>query len=176
MTPPRLVDGQLPHGRWMCTVDDVEAVYVSVQPGEREAIWSEWQSLTGAVREVVGEIAACWMSGSFFTDKPDPADIDCLYVIDAARLIESTSTNPVHHAFLDVVGTSRVKSQFKLRVDSYILAWVPTPGPGKNAEAGGYFEWRGYWDDLWSRVRDDDPRLDSIPRRGYLEVHLDGYQ
>lgn len=176
MTPPPLTNGKLPQGRWVCSVEETEAAYVSGQSGDREAIWSHWRSLTDALREVVGEIAACWLSGSFFTDKPDPVDIDCVYVVDHARLAEASAASPENEMFLRIVRTSQVKDRFKLRVDSYVLAWVPTAGPGKNEEAKGYFEWRGYWDDLWSRVRDDDLRLDAIPRRGYLEVHLDGYR
>lgn len=71
---------------------------------------------------------------------------------------------------------SQVKQTFQLPVDSYVLEWTPTPGPGVPVGARGYLEQRGYWDDLWVRVKDTDDRLDSIPRRGYLEVIVDGYR
>jgi hypothetical protein len=175
-SPPPIVDGQLPPGRWVCTEQEAKAAYVDGRLGDREAIWGEWQQLTGAVRAVVGEIPACWLSGSFFTDKPDPADLDCVYIIEATRVQEASRASPRHGRFLWEVTTSQVKGSYGLRVDSFVLNWVPTPGPTPPPEAKKYLERRGYWDDLWSRVRDNDLRLDAIPRRGYLEVHLDGYK
>lgn len=176
MEPPKLVDGQIPMGRWVCTVDEAETEYVTGRAGDREAIWSEWQRLTRAVKQAVGEVAACWLSGSLFTDKPDPADIDCVYVIDTDQLHVAAAADPRVAAFLVRVASGRVKHVYGMRVDSFILEWIPTSGPARTPGAEQYFEDRGYWDDLWSRVKDADLRLDSIPRRGYLEVIIDGYK
>ena len=60
--------------------------------------------------------------------------------------------------------------------DSYVLEWMPSPGHQRPVGAEPYYGNRGYWDNLWVRVRDSDQRLDSVPRRGYLEVILDGYR
>jgi hypothetical protein len=176
MTTPPLDGGWLPPGRWVCTEEEAKAVYVDGQPGDREDIWLEWQQVTSAVRDVVGEVAACWLSGSFFTDKPDPRDIDCVYIIDSTRLIDAAASDPRHAMFLYQVATSQLKDVHGVRVDSYVLEWMPTPGAEMPEEAKEYLGWRGYWDDLWCRIRDEDARLDSIPRRGYLEVYLDGYK
>ncbi|MFD0856739.1 DUF6932 family protein [Actinomadura adrarensis] len=174
--PPPLVDGQLPHGRWVCTEEEVKAAYIDGQAGDREEIWREWREVTGVLRNIVGEVAACWLSGSLFTDKPDPADVDCVYIIDVERLLTAANSDARHDAFLRYVARSQLKDVYDVRVDSYILEWTPTPGPAISDVARGYLRRRGYWDDLWCRVRDEDPRLDSIPRRGYLEVQLDGYK
>lgn len=174
--PPPIVDGWLPHGRWACTEKEAKAAYVDGRPGDRETIWREWEQITKALRSVVGEIAACWLSGSFFTDKPDPSDIDCLYIIDSVRLMEAISAEARHAQLLEIVAQSRVKELFGVRVDSYILEWIPTSGCEILEGTHGYLQQRGYWDNLWCRVRDADARLDAVPRRGYLEVHLDGYK
>lgn len=165
-------------GRWVCTLDEAEASYVPADPADhRRQLWEQWTSLTVALQSVVGELAACWMSGSFFSAKAVPGDIDCLYVIDTDRLAEVVASGDADRiAFLRTVATNRVKATFGLHVDSFVLEWVPTPGPGRPVGAAGYLADRGYWDDLWVRVKDNDHRLDSIPRRGYLEVIVDGYR
>ena len=77
--------------------------------------------------------------------------------------------------FLAVATPGAGKTTFGLRVDSFVLEWWPTAGPGRPAIAQRYLENRGYWDDLWSRRRSTDEREDSMPRVGYLEVIIDGY-
>lgn len=178
MAIPTLNGDHLPEGRWVCTPDEVATAFVPEDPTDiRHQIWSEWLSLTKAVQDLTGQIAACWLSGSFFTTKPDPSDIDCLYVIDADRL-DVVRRDPDQRKawFLQLASTGQIKGNFPLRVDSYILEWVPTPGSDAPAHAHGYLSMRGYWDDLWVRIKDADQRLEAIPRRGYLEVILDGYR
>lgn len=142
--------------------------------GDRVDIWSEWQQITNALRRVVGGVAAAWVSGSFISDKPNPADIDCLYVVDTARLAVAVQ-DPRNAGLMDVIARSGVKATFGLRVDSYVLEWMPFPGASPPVGTEVYLRTRGYWDDLRGRTRDSDDRLASIPRRGYLEVILDGY-
>ena len=175
---PPLVNGHLPMGRWVCTLDEAESSYVPTDPADRRReIWDQWIDVTRALQSVVGEVAACWLSGSYFSNKPVPGDIDCLYVIDTDHLAQAAASGDRSHlAFLHTVMTNRIKSTFGLHVDSFVLEWVPTPGPGRPVGAAGYLADRGYWDDLWVRVKDSDHRLDSIPRRGYLEVIIDGYR
>lgn len=173
MAIPPLVAGSLPLGRWAFGEQDVAVAFVDRQGTAGGDIWDEWRQLTGALRQAVGNVAAAWLSGSFVTDKPDPGDIDSLYVIDTASI--AAVTDAQYQAFISVVAQSRVRSAFGLRVDSYILEWMPYPGPQPPVWADGYLRTRGYWDDFWGRARDPDDRLASIPRRGYLEVILDGY-
>lgn len=178
MGAPALSNGVLPMGRWVCTLAEAEARYVPHAPSDpRRQIWTQWQDLTQAVRSIVGEVAACWLSGSFFTTKPVPGDIDCLYVIDTDRLdAVSASGRADVIAFMQDVAFGRIKPKYGVPVDSYVLEWIPTHGPDRPVGARPYFENRGYWDDLWVRLKDSDRRLDSIPRRGYLEVIIDGYR
>ncbi|MBW8485119.1 DUF6932 family protein [Actinomadura parmotrematis] len=170
-----MVDGHIPLGRWVCTVEEAEAQYIAGRGEPHEQIWADWKNFTSALRQVLGEIPACWLGGSLFTDKPDPGDIDCVYVIDATRLANPAIDSPQALNLLGAVLENRLKKEFNLRIDSFILPWIPTPGPIPTAQAEGYLQRRGYWDDFWSRIRDPNDRLSSIPRRGYLEVIIDGY-
>jgi hypothetical protein len=173
---PTLLSGRLPLGRWPSYPAEVESIFAS-DPAQdkRREIWKDWLQLTAALRSVVGAVPAAWLSGSFFTDKVEPNDVDCLYIIESSRVVNA-SRDPMRSAFLRVVASSEVMSTFGLLVDSYILEWVPTPGVNRPVGATRYLSDRGYWDDLWSRERSADARADSIPRRGYVEVILDGYR
>ena len=178
MGAPGLVSGCLPMGRWTVTEAEAEALCATPDETLHREIWQEWQQLTTSVRSCVGEVAACWLSGSFFTDKPIPADLDCVYFIDNG-LLANARTDASRAAFLQIVATKdEVKKQFGLRLDSFIVDWMPLPGvdAGTVFRQKNYLMPRGYWDDLWSRMRDPDPRLESVPRHGYLEVILDGYK
>ncbi|QXT62890.1 hypothetical protein KDB89_14375 [Tessaracoccus palaemonis] len=130
--------------------------------------------LTDTLRSNVGRVPAAWLSGSFLTDKPVPGDLDSVYVVDTADL-QASMLDPLKQRFVTVVAQSSVKKLLNIKVDSYILEWDPTDGPGPTSSPD-YYSYRGYWDDLWVRQRDSDPRVDSVPRRGYVEVILDGYR
>ena len=179
MGVPDLVDGHLPMGRWVCSAEEVEAAFVTSDTGVRPKMWADWLTLRDALREVVGQVAACWLSGSFFTSKAVPGDIDCLWIVESDRIQNVlNSGDPQRAQFLHNVATAgSVKQVYKLEVDSFLLPWAPRPGAGPpvDPESQAYISTRGYWDNLWVRRRDQDPRLDSIPRRGYLEVTVDGY-
>lgn len=147
-----------------------------VQAGApREALWGDWITLTATMRRIVGHLPSAWMSGSFFTSKPTPGDIDCVYVVDIEDFQRAMDRQDADSAILWAIANNRSKDLLGLNVDSFVLEWFPTPGP-EAVSPPGYYQWRGYWDDLWVRLKDSNPRLDSIPRRGYLEVTLDGYR
>lgn len=177
LTPPALVDGGLPLGRWTVSDADLDTYVTFGNTAHRAELLGEWRTLTDALREAVGQVAACWLSGSFFTDKDEPGDIDCLYVVDR-ELLEAALPDPSRAQFLQIVSTSQVKSLFQLRVDSFVLPWWPEAGTsrGSAVRCEQYLQSRGYWDDFWTRARHSDGRTSSLPRRGYLEVILDGYQ
>ncbi len=177
--PPRGADG-FTIGRYFVDPHEVKSVICALpDAAHREEIWSEWEQLTQIVRQEVGPVAACWLSGSFFTDKDKPGDLDSLYVIHhdvlAALDVNGNGARVVH-----LMNTFQVKVVLGLRVDAPILPWWPRPGriPGQNGDRlTRYLQQRGYWDDLWSRVRDSaHPTEDSLIRRGYLEVIVDGYK
>ena len=76
-------DGLLPPGRHPVTVEEVKAGLVDAFEGSatRAAIFGYWQELRAALSDLV-PVRSQWLDGSFTTDKPDPADVDLVTVID----------------------------------------------------------------------------------------------
>lgn len=127
----------------------------------RRAIWDNLLSVTGLFH-TCGPLCAMWLSGSFLTTKTRPNDIDVVYWMNRhANLHRADLLATASHARPD------------WHVDAYPLAYAPvadTSGTG-----GTYPVMRGYWDDLWCRLRDDDPSIARTTRRGYVEVIVDGW-
>ena len=124
-------------------------------------------------------MCAAWIGGSYLTIKEEPDDIDCVYLVDTEDVLGlPDSSRAVLQAF---AGGKVLRNSFGLRLDTFVLHWVSTSGVQRAApEVREYHSSRGYWDDLWSRLRSGSKsaapvRLDSHPRRGYVEVILDGY-
>ena len=85
----------------------------------------------------------------------------------------------------DTAATDRelVATKLNVRVDAYLLGWrqLISPDPGHNPDHSFYYVMRGYWDDWWMRLRNQAGAgqpidLEALPRRGYVEVILDGYR
>lgn len=179
-------------GRHVCTVDEIEATFVSA-PGFAESttradIWADWQRAVALLRGAA-VVHAAWISGSFISGKLDPSDIDVLFVVNLRdRLRRTPEDLKVIESFERRI-TGALGNQVAahgLRVDSFVLNWGPhNPDPayppdGMSPAYRSYVQARGYWDDWWSRSRvtaKGDPVLkkDSFPRRGYLEVNFDAY-
>lgn len=175
MPLPALVDGALPLGRWPATLDELEAMFVTGKSARRQAVWQDWQELTAALRDVVA-LPAVRLGGSFLTDVDEPGDVDSVYVVEwAAAKVALMHPDTRRAQLVQAVASCQVKGLFGLSVDSFILEWMPMPGTSASLLARGYREQRGYWDDLWSRRRSADLRLDAIPSRGYVEVIFDDY-
>ena len=125
-------------------------------------------------------IHAAWLGGSFTTGKPDPDDLDVVFVINAAAL--ARITDAAARNLLGLIASNGLKAAKGYRVDTFILEWEPIAEPGDLRPVGDeeYYSWRGHWDDFWQRQRTggkNDPATleDAIPRRGYLEVRFSGY-
>lgn len=166
-------DGLLPLGRWVATVDEVHGAFVAGKSAKRGEVWNDWLELTAALRELV-HIPAAWLSGSLLSDKDEPGDVDSVYIAEWAHILRLRGDADAA-GFIEAVSRSRVKEYFQLQVDSFILEWFPMAGTQRHRFSSSYHQDRGYWDDLWTRQRSNDLRLDALPRRGYVEVILDGY-
>lgn len=172
--------GALPCGRFPAELDEVAAAFVNGLAPKRAELWTEWQDFTAILRRHV-HVASVWLGGSFFTAKPDPSDVDSVFWVENTELLAARAdlTRARVINFLTTPGWAKANG---LRVDAYVVPWVSNGGvEPRNEEDRIYYRDRGYWDDLWVRLRSGakgatPTRLDSIPRRGYLEVTLDGHE
>lgn len=158
----------LPHGRYLTTFDEINASFVPVGNSARETIWTEFINATEFYRETIGEIFSVWIGGSFITSKDNPSDIDVTY------LIKSDVFNKAIH---DIYGNKAISIMRRVDtfrfdlVDSYIIELHQTH---TQCSPQDYMQWRGYWDQFWSKTRIGDPSQPSFPKCGYLEVMIDG--
>lgn len=164
MIPPLdPLTGALPLGRHLASLNEVQQRFATTQ--YREVIWKDFLKVTTMVGHIAS-IAAVWLSGSYLTSKDQPSDIDSVYWV-------YSDYNPTRMAALNSLPSALRASQF--RVDGFPVVYDPVPGATDRVPSG-YLRDRGYWDDLWGRLRDLDPEVDKLCRRGYLEVIIDGYQ
>jgi hypothetical protein len=179
--------GYLPPGRHVCTVAEVEAAFVQdgrfATSATRSDLWNDWNDALSLLQSAV-TVHAAWIGGSFTTSKVDPGDIDVTYIVNGGvvRSLQGAQETKIVNIFNT---TGRVRSEFNLNVDTYLVFWecVPAPlPPGMNGFQDQYYWARGYWDDWWQRARcQGGPKggppvpADTVPRRGYLEVPVSDY-
>ncbi|SKF67773.1 Uncharacterised protein [Mycobacteroides abscessus subsp. bolletii] len=138
----------------------------------RSELLEELQTFIKALRSVV-PVCAVWLSGSYFTSKELPSDIDATIVI-SDHLVDALSGSK--RLLVTPQGIRRLAAHLDVRVDAYLLSWrcIPEPDAGNPIHSQYYFQ-RGYWDDWWMRLRSSVPDEGALPQRGYVEVILDGY-
>lgn len=172
--------GCLPHGRYPCTLEEMQWRFVTNMndaSGHRARIWEDFERATRAIRSVA-PVASVWVGGSFVTDIPSPSDIDVVYLVRANEY--DAITDQELKKRLNMFRGGKKLFNKNMLVDSYVLDWRPrgSERPVGNSEQEAMAN-RGYWDDWFQRKRVDGMALDddrnAIPRRGYLEVILDGY-
>ncbi|MDH6237891.1 hypothetical protein [Cryobacterium sp. CG_9.6] len=124
-------------------------------------------------------VAWVWIGGSFISNKSDPDDLDVVYWCED-RLVDQVS-DPNDKLVLQLFATNQVREVTGLRVDTRYCRWHVRPEAGvqNTIEHHQYTMERGFWDDFWLRKRTGEKnapavREDALPRRGYLEVMLDG--
>ena len=178
--PLRLPEGSPTLGRHTVSLSDVQATYVNAPmfrgDQRRSLIWDNFLALVARVRRTV-PVNAVMMGGSFTTWKQTPADIDVVFVLDkrhTARL-----SDPRDIKFLTALSSGTSARIRGWGIDSYILDWEAIPTTTKdNPLHFGYLVSRGYWDDWLQRShsKTEEPSTGhAVPRRGYLEVIVDGY-
>lgn len=181
MIPELTADGFLPLGRYRATEGEIEDRFVTGIPTPRRAeVWSHWLQATSHLRALV-PVCAAWLGGSFLSQKPEPDDVDVLYVIGSRELLAARFGNPAAANVLAAFSTARqVRAMSGLRVDTFIHSWTRNSSTDlPRLTHGESYMGRGYWDELWSR-RLNGPKgsrsdADAVPSRGFLEVVLDGY-
>lgn len=147
----------------------------------RPRIWSDWNDALALLQSAV-TVHAVWIGGSFTTSKLDPGDIDVTYIVNADEIRRLQGEEELK--IIGIFNTpGRVKSEFTLDVDSFLIPWecVPSPAPPGHSTLQDIYYWaRGHWDDWWQRERQgpkDSPPgpPDTVVRRGYLEVPVSDY-
>lgn len=171
--------GALPPGRFQVTLDELRASQFVTGSQYRQELFAEWEVATQVLRETV-PVCVAWVGGSFVTDRDEPNDVDTVYILDnydVEGLSEDDAT--VIHTYSE---SHKFREEFGMRVEPAVLKWVPIDGAVPLEEGFEYRELRGFWDESWSKMRPRGPhemvpgtRLGALPRRGYLEVILDGY-
>ena len=170
--------GALPLGRYLCELDEIESRFVTHQDfaasSTRPGIWQDLLDVLAFLSVKRVRVAALWVAGGYTTTKIDPADIDVCVVVDAQRLASQGALPFVSQ----LVSGQKAAG---LKVDAFVVPWWPVelPTRGLSADVDLYNWYRGYWDDHWQRDSPNRPpttRDDALPRRGYLEVILDGYR
>lgn len=171
-------------GRHPASLGEIESRFVNdpafAGSSTRAAIWQEFISATELLRRNVS-VAAVWIGGSFTSTKLDPGDIDCTYLIDVQHAVDAHS-DPARAGVLAQFATPNSLKPLGYRVDHFICVWRDVPDPAIVPRTGpewDYYRMRGHWDDWWQRERVSPAgtfaRDDALPRRGYLEVVLDGF-
>lgn len=174
-------------GRYATSLDDVRARFVDhadfAASTTRAGIWDDWMQATEVLRRVV-PVACVWLGGSFTTAKVNAGDIDCLYWLDSADVATAKLSGDAANNILSLFANNLLKKPpFELKLDTFTASWrsIPEPHLG-DALDWKYYRDRGHWDDWWQRQRTPlteaggtPARLDSLPRRGYLEVVIDGF-
>lgn len=179
---PSAATGLLPPGRFGAEMDEIKEKFVDAPlystSTSRSAIWADFESATDELRRIV-PVAWAWVSGSFISGKIDPDDIDVVYWCEDVLL--NRVTDRIDKNTVQMFAYNQVRPVTGLRVDSRICTWHVRPEAGvqNTLEHLTYARQRGFWDDFWLRKRsgakgDPPVREDALPRRGYLELILDG--
>lgn len=175
--------GLLPLGRYATTLGTLRERYVDA-PGfaastTRLEIWQHFLSATQGIRSLV-PVVCVWIGGSFLTEKLNPDDIDLLYWCEDNQVAQLTDSSD--KLLLQLFASNKLRSETGLRVDTRVCNWhlVPEPHLTNTIEHRDYVSMRGFWDDFWMRKRTGGKHepahlADSLPKSGYLEVTLDGF-
>jgi len=172
---PELIDSGeirrvLPLGRYLVTLDEIEAKFAPSTDQNRREIFIEFKKMLGLARQAFGFVCSVWIGGSFITSEKNPHDIDVVLVIheDAFNTAKSSAIGQF------VLNRFSIKHGFGEKVDAYLLGVHPT---NILNDRSTYLIQRGYWDQFWSKSRFEDPSdpRAMFPSAGYLEVIVDGF-
>lgn len=144
----------------------------------RISLLDQIETFTNLVTKVI-PVCALWVSGSLLTDKPEPGDADLLVVFSEDDI--STLGGVAAKRLVTTVGLKELVARRGLDLDAFAMIWRARPGAAVAREDEQYLMYRGYWDDFWMRMRtvpksEPPTRACAMPRRGYVEVIIDGYR
>ena len=143
--------GNLPDGFHRASVDDVRKALVLGFPGSRtrSAIFEYWQLHREALVELA-DVHHQWLAGSFTSDKPDPADVDVVTVLDGP----SFDDLPRHRQLLVRMLIDGHYTEEFWHCDAYPVLAYPPEHAGHNK----YLVARERWEVYFGQDRDGNPR------------------
>lgn len=172
---PALIDSGgirkvLPLGRYLATLDEIEAEFAPSTDQNRSEIFTEFKKMLDLTRQAFGTVCSVWIGGSFVTSEMNPRDIDVVLIIheDAFETACSTTIGQF------ILSRFNIKHGFGEKIDAFLLGVHPT---NTLNDRSLYLRQRGYWDQFWSKSRFEDPNdlRAMFPSAGYLEVIVDGF-
>jgi len=138
--------GFLPCGRYPTSEKEIEERFVGCDElkasSTRAEIWAHWQAAARFLRDRV-HVRAAWIGGSFVTAKPDPGNLDVVWILNAGSV---DRLRPETMAEIEPFAQGEEGAlAHGLLIDSYVMVWRPHAAP-VSAEIHGdpYFAWRGY--------------------------------
>ncbi|AWG52263.1 hypothetical protein P5V93_15035 [Mycobacteroides abscessus subsp. abscessus] len=172
--------GLLPAGRYRSTRDEIHARFVDGRDQRRAELWRHWELATTLLGHHV-PINAAWLHGTFFSDSIEPQPVQSLYWAEDLELGKAR-LDPISGPLLGAFAMpGEVRRIVGVQVDTQLAQWHCQPDPQDSDDYyAPYLHRRGMLDDLLQRVASGPAgaartRLDALPRRGYLEVIIDGY-
>lgn len=164
-------DLTLPPGRYLMTREDLSTLWGF--NSHRQEIIDGGFTFVDTLKNVV-PVRSVWISGSLLTSKDYPNDFDVTLIVDFDE-IQRRAAMLLNHDSLEKLGSS-----LGVSVDPYLLPWRPRLTARIETQADhDMLRERGYWDDWWLRRRGRDNGEEeyvvATPRRGYVEVMVDGY-
>lgn len=180
MLPELGPDGMLPPGRYRVTQDEIRARFVDGHGQGRAALWRDWEVATKMLGRHVC-VNAAWLYGTFLSDFDDPAVVQCVYWAEDHELGKARLDPVVAKVLRAYALPGQVQRVVGVKVDTALVAWHCQPDMHNRDEYfAQYTTRRGLFDDVLQRVpsgpRGAEPgREDAVPRRGYVEVLIDGY-
>ena len=166
-------------GRHRCDLDELEQQFVNDSIFNASTVRREIFGDLAQVIELFKKfdnnlIEVVWVGGSFTSDKLDPSDIDCLFVLDQDSFNALSRTQQTK--LLKLKKKDYLLKKFNLKVEPFILVREEFENPWLKdwvaPQAVTYLAARGAWDDWWQRTRISGGRSSIKPMRGYLEVTL----
>jgi hypothetical protein len=144
-------DGNLSEGLHEAGTEDVRDALVTpfTESRTRHAIFEWWCDLREALGES-GVLRAHWLAGSFVTDKPDPADLDLITLLDGPGF----DGLPRHRRLLVRSLVAGHATEELWRCDNYPVLEYPADDPAHAPTVAATDMWRYHF----GHDRDGQPR------------------
>ena len=121
MPIPLLINGELPVGEHIATIDEVEMIF-GIQNDRRKNLMTGLKNVIGQFNSA--GVTRVFIDGSFTSDKEEPADIDGCWSISGH--IDETKIDPDFWNFNDELELLKCRKNIKDKygLDFYIAEWT----------------------------------------------------